>query len=103
MDDIVGWKERYYWNKRRAPQVTLAFMHGSRTTGTNNYETYMIANRPNQIKSGGTLILDLIWNRLIIFLVLLWIVLCWLTSLMVGKLVLMEMRIGIRHLVGLCS
>lgn len=54
LSDIVGWKERYYWNKRRAPQVTLAFMHGSRSTGTNNYETYMIANRPNQIISSGT-------------------------------------------------
>ena len=26
-DDIIGWKERYYYCKRRAPRVSMAFMH----------------------------------------------------------------------------
>lgn len=55
--DIIGWKERYYANKRRAPQVTCAFMHGIRGVGLNSYSSYMIANRPfslsNSTSSGS--------------------------------------------------
>lgn len=44
--DIVGWKERYYSWKRRAPRCTLAFSSGIVGQGANNYDAYMLASRP---------------------------------------------------------
>ena len=44
--DIVGWKERYYCWKRRAPRCTLAFSSGIVGQGANNYDAYMLAARP---------------------------------------------------------
>lgn len=47
-DDIIGWKERYYYCKRRAPRVSMAFMHqGALNIPTsNNYASYFIASKP---------------------------------------------------------
>lgn len=44
--DIIGWKERYYAWKRRAPRCTLAFSSGIVGQGANNYDAYMLASRP---------------------------------------------------------
>lgn len=44
--DIVGWKERYYAWKRRSPRCTLAFSSGIVGQGANNYDAYMLAQRP---------------------------------------------------------
>lgn len=44
--DIIGWKERYYWNKRRHPKVTLAFQNGTLNQGVNSYGSYMITSTP---------------------------------------------------------
>ena len=46
LTDIVGWKERYYWNKRRHPKVTLAFMNAAVTRGYNEYGSYMLTSAP---------------------------------------------------------
>ena len=45
--DIVGWKERYYWNKRRHGKVTLAFMNNRPLTlGYNDKSSYMLTSAP---------------------------------------------------------
>ena len=44
--DIIGWKERYYYNKRRHPRVTLAFQNGQTARGFNNYGAYMLTSAP---------------------------------------------------------
>ena len=45
--DIVAWKERYYWNKRRHPKATLAFMNNRPVTlGYNDKSSYMITSAP---------------------------------------------------------
>lgn len=44
--DIIGWKERYYYNKRRHPRVTLAFQNGQTSRGFNNYGAYMLTSTP---------------------------------------------------------
>ena len=44
--DIVGWKERYYQNKRKFDKTTYAFGHGVTSGSVNNYSTYMLAFRP---------------------------------------------------------
>jgi hypothetical protein len=45
--DPIGWKERYYQNKRKYDKCTLAFgQHTTRGIGVNNYSSYMIAMRP---------------------------------------------------------
>ena len=44
--DIIGWKERYYYNKRRHPKVTLAFQNGQASRGFNNYGAYMLTSTP---------------------------------------------------------
>ena len=44
--DVVGWKERYYWNKRRADKTTLGFQISTRRYATNDWATYMIARLP---------------------------------------------------------
>lgn len=42
--DIIGWKERYYANKRKHDRASMAFdILGS---GTNPYSSYMLASRP---------------------------------------------------------
>lgn len=45
--DIIGWKERYYYNKRRHPKVTLAFQN-NRTYAQlyNNRSAYMLTSTP---------------------------------------------------------
>ena len=44
---IIGWKERYYYNKRRSPKTTLAFANPNQGyVGTNSYESYMITSQP---------------------------------------------------------
>lgn len=42
--DIIGWKERYYYNKRKQDKATIAF--DCQGVGTNVYSSYMLANRP---------------------------------------------------------
>ena len=42
--DIVGWKERYYANKRRGPKTTYAFSNPGSYLGFNSYSAYMISN-----------------------------------------------------------
>ena len=45
--DIIGWKERYYYSKRRSPKTTLAFVNPAQGyVGTNSYEAYMISSQP---------------------------------------------------------
>ena len=46
--DVIGWKERYYQNKRKYDKTTLAFGHTSITgfPAVNNYSPYMITMRP---------------------------------------------------------
>lgn len=44
--DIIGWKERYYWNKRKHDKVSLAFMVPRTSLGTNAYAAYMISSAP---------------------------------------------------------
>lgn len=45
--DIVGWKERYYYNKRRPSRVSLAFQNPTvKQTGYNEYSAYMISSAP---------------------------------------------------------
>ena len=45
--DIIGWKERYYYNKRRHAKVTLAFQNPTiKQTGYNEWSSYMIASTP---------------------------------------------------------
>lgn len=46
--DVIGWKERYYQNKRKYDKTTLAFGHTSVTgfPAVNNYSPYMITMRP---------------------------------------------------------
>ena len=59
--DIIGWKERYYAWKRRAPRVTLAFQQANRGQGVNNFSPFMLAYRPfgtfdARTYSGGTVV-----------------------------------------------
>ena len=42
--DIIGWKERYYANKRKHDKATIAF--DTVGYGTNNWSSYMLAYRP---------------------------------------------------------
>ena len=44
--DQVGWKERYYCNKRRSDKTTVAFANMSMFRGFNSYSAYMISNPP---------------------------------------------------------
>ena len=44
--DIVAWKERYYWNKRRHPKATLAFMNNRPIVGYNDKSSYMLTSAP---------------------------------------------------------
>ena len=46
--DIIGWKERYYQNKRKYDKTTLAFGHSniSGYPAVNDYSPYMITMRP---------------------------------------------------------
>lgn len=45
--DIVAWKERYYWNKRRHPKASLAFMNNRPVTlGYNDKSSYMLTSAP---------------------------------------------------------
>ena len=46
--DVIGWKERYYQNKRKYDKTTLAFGHQTvvNTSLVNNYSPYMITTRP---------------------------------------------------------
>ena len=47
LNDIIGWKERYYFNKRRSPKTSLAFMNSTQTyQGVNSYESYMMSREP---------------------------------------------------------
>ena len=42
--DEIGWKERYYANKRRANKTTYGFANPDTTAGYNSYSSYMISN-----------------------------------------------------------
>lgn len=46
--DVVGWKERYYANKRRHARCTLAFMNpnGVHNAGYNEWASYAISSAP---------------------------------------------------------
>ena len=45
--DIVAWKERYYWNKRRHAKATLAFMNNRPVSlGYNEKSSYMLTSAP---------------------------------------------------------
>lgn len=46
--DIVGWKERYFQFKRKAPRTTVAFQNAFDTDvpDANPYASYALANRP---------------------------------------------------------
>lgn len=51
--DVIGWKERYYWNKRKAPRCSMAFMEpqriivgGSSYPFVNPYHAYMLGTYP---------------------------------------------------------
>lgn len=45
--DIIGWKERYYYNKRRHPKVTLAFQNNRNQAQLyNNRSAYMLTSTP---------------------------------------------------------
>lgn len=44
--DIIGWKERFYYSKRRHPKVTLAFQNGTANQGINEYGSYMLTSTP---------------------------------------------------------
>lgn len=44
--DVIGWKERYYYNKRRHPKVTLAFMNNRPSVGYNDKSAYMLTSAP---------------------------------------------------------
>lgn len=44
--DIIGWKERYYYWKRRYDRVTLAFMVPRSSLGYNSKAAYMISSAP---------------------------------------------------------
>lgn len=44
--DIIGWKERYYYWKRRYDRVSLAFMVPRTSLGYNSYAAYMISSAP---------------------------------------------------------
>ena len=46
MSDLIGWKERYYQNKRKYDKTTYAFGHGVTAGTVNNYSSYMLAFRP---------------------------------------------------------
>ena len=46
MTDLIGWKERYYQNKRKYDKTTYAFGHGVTSGSVNNYSTYMLSFRP---------------------------------------------------------
>lgn len=46
MSDLIGWKERYYQNKRKYDKTTYAFGHGITAGTVNNYSSYMLAFRP---------------------------------------------------------
>lgn len=46
MADLIGWKERYYQNKRKYDKTTYAFGHGITSGSVNNYSTYMLSFRP---------------------------------------------------------
>ena len=53
--DIVGWKERYYWNKRRPDKITAAFMDPqSATVQYNSYASYFVAGHPFTLSNQGT-------------------------------------------------
>lgn len=54
--DIVGWKERYYANKRRAPKTSLAFYSKGSLYGYNSYSAYMISNP--QFSTGLTTLIN---------------------------------------------
>lgn len=49
LNDIVGWKERYYQFKRKMPKATLAFFSQN---GFNNYASYVINSAPHGIPNG---------------------------------------------------
>lgn len=46
--DVIGWKERYYQNKRKYDKTTLAFGHSNygNYPAVNDYSPYMITMRP---------------------------------------------------------
>lgn len=51
--DVIGWKERYYWHKRKAPRCTMAFMEpqriavgGHQYPFVNPYHSYMLGTYP---------------------------------------------------------
>lgn len=44
--DIIGWKERYYQNKRKYDKTTWAFGYSNNSFYTNNWSPYMLAFRP---------------------------------------------------------
>lgn len=50
--DIIGWKERYYFWKRKHPRATVAFDIVGK--GTNPYSSYVLAYRPFGTNPGGS-------------------------------------------------
>ena len=51
--DIVGWKERYYANKRKYDKSTYAFATGT-GIGFNNYASFMLCERPFGLEIDNT-------------------------------------------------